>query len=112
MIKEQLTKSDIIDMELYDFFDLLARANINDVLVIKRALLDGKEAMLTLAEGHKNKMFDFKDKEFDQKIFDEEFTYTIQCFAMAMYLDKKVELCQRREYDLTPECFKKDVDKK
>ena len=56
-MEKQLTKSEIIDMELYDFFDLLARSNINDVLVIKRALEEGKEAMIKLAEEHKNKMF-------------------------------------------------------
>ena len=108
-MEKQLTKSEIIDMELYDFFDLLARSNINDVLVIKRALEEGKEAMIKLAEEHKNKMFNLE--EFDQKVFDNEFTYTIQCFAMALYIDKKIELCSRRKYDLTPDCFKKAVDK-
>ena len=56
-----------------------------------------------------DKMFNFD--EFDQKVFDNEFTYTIQCFAMALYIDKKIELCLRRKYDLTPDCFKKAVDK-
>ena len=75
----------------------------------KKALEEGKEAMLKLADEHKNKMFNFE--EFDQKVFDNEFTYTIQCFAMALYIDKKIELCLRRKYDLTPDCFKNVVDK-
>lgn len=110
MINEQYTKSDIIDMELYEFFDLLARANINEVLVIRQTLLSGKETMLKLAEEHNKKMFGFKEGEFDKSAFDEEFTYTIQCFAMALYLDKKINLCNRRKEDLTPKCFK-NIDK-
>lgn len=106
MIDKHLKKSDIIDMELYDFFDLLARANINEVLAIKSFLQDGRTEMLNLANTHKKEMFNFTAETFDAKKFDNELTYMVHCFAMAMYLDKKIELVSRREQDLTPDCFK------
>ncbi len=105
---KKLTTGDLVDMDIYDFFDLLAKSNINDVLVIKGILNKSKLEMIELANTYKSKMFDFTDKTFDSAKFDEAFTRTIHCFALAMYLDKKIEACIRREYDLTPKCFKKD----
>ena len=52
-------------------------------------------------------MFDFTSDSFDGAKFDEYFTHTIRCFALAMYIDKKITLCKRREEDLTPKVFKK-----
>ena len=106
MDKEKLTKADIIDMELYDFFDLLAKSNVSEVMTIRGILEEGKNEMLTLHNAYMKKMFDFTEETFNQTEFDEAFTRVQHCFAMAMYLDKKVDLCHRREYDLTPECFK------
>lgn len=105
--KEELTKADIIDMELYDFFDLLAKSNVNDVFVIKGVLENATREVLGLANQYKKEMFDFTEETFDNAKFDEKMTYMVHCFAMAMYLDKKVELCSRRIQDLTPDCFKK-----
>lgn len=101
-----MTKAEIIDMELYDFFELIAKSNINDVLVIKQTLLGARKEMLDLANAHKKEMFNFTEETFDNKKFDEELTYMVHCFALAMYVDKKAELCDRRIVDLTPECFK------
>lgn len=100
-----MTKAEIIDMELYEFFDLIAKSNINDMLVIKNTLLSARKEMINLANGHKKEMFNFTEKTFDNKKFDEELTYMVHCFALAMYIDKKVELCDRRITDLTPSCF-------
>lgn len=108
MDKKEMTKAEMLDLDLYDFFDLIAKSNISDVLIIKGVLEEGKQQMLTLANAHKKKMFDFDENTFDSKKFDEELTYMVQCFGMAMYLDKKIELCTRREDDLTPDCFKKE----
>lgn len=104
---DKVTKADIIDMGIYEFFDLIAKSNISDVLVIKQVLLNGRKEMLELANAHKKEMFNFTEETFDNKKFDEELTYMVHCFALAMYIDKKVELCLKRELDLTPECFKK-----
>lgn len=100
-----MTKAEIIDMELYDFFDLIAKSNINDMLTIKQTLLGARKEMISLANAHKKEMFNFTEKTFDNKKFDEELTYMVHCFALAMYIDKKVELCDRRITDLTPKCF-------
>ena len=106
MDNKTLTKADIIDMDLYDFFDLLAKSNVSEVMTIRGILEEGKNEMLKLHSAYMKKMFDFTEETFNQKEFDEAFTRVQHCFAMAMYLDKKVDLCHRREYDLTPECFK------
>lgn len=106
MDKTGLTKADIIDMDLYDFFELLAKSNVSEVMTIRGVLEDGKNEMLKLHNAYMKKMFDFTEETFSQKDFDENFTRVQHCFALAMYLDKKVELCHRREYDLTPDCFK------
>lgn len=100
-----MTKAEIIDMELYDFFELIAKSNINDMLIIKQTLLGARKEMIRLANAHKKEMFNFTEETFDNKKFDEELTYMVHCFALAMYIDKKVELCDRRITDLTPKCF-------
>lgn len=106
MDNKNLTKADIIDMDLYDFFELIAKANVSDVMTIRGVLEDGKNEMLTLHNLYMQRMFDFTGDNFDKTKFDDNFTRVQHCFALAMYLDKKVDLCHRREYDLTPECFK------
>ena len=106
MDNKTLTKADIIAMDMYDFFDLLAKSNVSEVMTIRGILEEGKNEMLKLHSAYMKKMFDFTEETFNQKEFDEAFTRVQHCFAMAMYLDKKVDLCHRREYDLTPECFK------
>lgn len=105
-MKDNYTKAEIIDMDLYDFFELIAKSGVSDVMVIKGVLEDGKLEMLKLANAHKHKMFDFTEETFDNELFDNELTHMTQCFALAMYLDKKEELCLRRISDLTPDCFK------
>lgn len=106
MDKDKLTKADIIDMELYEFFDLLAKSSISEVMTIRGVLEDGRNEMLKLHEAYMKQLFDFTEESFNQRNFDDNFTRVQHCFALAMYLDKKVELCRRREYDLTPDCFK------
>lgn len=106
MIDKKLTKAEIIDMELYEFFDLLAKATVSEVMTVKGILSEARGEMLSLANAHKKKMFDFNEKSFDGKQFDNELTYMVHCFALAMYLDKKITLCERRQQDLTPDCFK------
>ena len=110
MIEKKLTQAEIIDMELYEFFDLIAKANASEILTIKQTLISGKNEMLEFANSYKKKMFDFSEETFDPKVFDENLTRMVHCFALALYIDKKVTLCQRREIDLTPECFKNSVD--
>lgn len=100
-----MTKAEIIDMELYDFFELIAKSNINDMLIIKQTLLGARKEMIRLANAYKKEMFNFTEETFDNKKFDEKLTYMVHCFALAMYIDKKVELCDRRITDLTPKCF-------
>ena len=107
MIDKQYTRAEIVDMELYEFFDLIAKASISQVLVIKQSLEKSKIETLRIAEQYKKKMFDFTSNSFDGAKFDEYFTHTIRCFALAMYIDKKITLCKRREEDLTPKVFKK-----
>lgn len=109
--KEQHTKADIVDMELYEFFDLIARSNNSDVMTIRAVLQEAKGLMLECAEEHKKKMFAFDDKSFDGTQFDNELTYMVHCFALAMYIDKKITLCDRRIEDLVPEVFKKYQEK-
>lgn len=106
MDKEKLTKADIIDMELYDFFELLAKSTVSEVMTVRGVLEDGRNEMLQLHQGYMKQLFDFTEETFDQAKFDDNFTRVQHCFALAMYLDKKIELCHRREYDLTPDCFK------
>lgn len=106
MLDRNYTKAEIIDMELYDFFELIAKSSVSEMMVIRGTLEEGKIQMLELANAHKKKMFDFDKDTFNQETFDNELTYMVQCFAMAMYLDKKIELCARREDDLVPSCFK------
>lgn len=105
---EQITKAEIIDMDIYHFFDLIAKASISDVLAIKGTLIAGRAEMLKLVNAYKKEMFDFTEETFDQVKFDESFTRVLHCFALAMYLDKKIEACEFRELDLTPDCFKKE----
>ena len=106
---EQITKAEIIDMDIYHFFELLAKASISDVLAIKGTLIAGKAEMLELANVYKEEMFNFTEETFDPTTFDEKFTRVLHCFALALYLDKKIEACEYREVDLTPDCFKKDT---
>ena len=54
-------------------------------------------------------MFNFTEETFDPTTFDEKFTRVLHCFALALYLDKKIEACEYREIDLTPDCFKKET---
>ena len=42
MIEKKLTQAEIIDMELYEFFDLIAKANASEILTIKQTLISGK----------------------------------------------------------------------
>lgn len=107
MVDKQYTRAEIVDMELYEFFALIAKASISQVLVIKQSLEKSKIETLRIAEQYKKKMFEFTPDSFDGTKFDEYFTHTIRCFALAMYIDKKITLCKRREEDLTPKVFKK-----
>lgn len=109
MIDKQYTRAEIVDMELYEFFDLIAKASISQVLVIKHALEKSKEESLKVAEYSKNQMFAFKVDNFDGEAFDKFFTHAIRCFALAMYIDKKITLCERREQDLTPKVFRENA---
>lgn len=106
MDKEQLTKADIIDMELYEFFDLIAKSSISEVMTIRGVLSEGRTEMLELHNAYMKQMFDFTGENFDEQKFNDNFTRVQHCFALAMYLDKKIILCIKREYDLTPDCFK------
>lgn len=105
--KKQFTDAELADLELYDFFELIAKSNISDVLVIRSALEHCKVESLGLVDVYSKKCFDTEDKDYESEKFNEYLTKMMQCFAMAMYLDKKIELCQRRQEDLTPSCFKK-----
>lgn len=105
-MEKQYTDAGLVDLDLYDFFDLIAKSNITDVLVIKSALEKCKKEAMGLVNTYGKMLFGEKAEDITAEKFNELHTKMLQCFAVAMYIDKKIELCIRRQDDLTPTCFK------
>lgn len=107
MKQKQYTAAGLVDLELYDFFELIAKSSITDVLVIKGALEKCRKEAMDLVNTYGEMIFGEKaDPEMTNEKFYELHTKMLQSFAVAMYIDKKIELCIRRQDDLTPSCFK------
>ena len=42
----------------------------------------------------------------EKENYEVNLSMAIQCYAQALFIGEKIELCDKVSYDLTPECFK------
>jgi hypothetical protein len=97
-----MKEEDIVDLPLYDLFKFLAAKNAGEVLIIRGIFTKAQDAMLSSADKFLKKLSEESEKE----NYEVNLSMAIQCYAQALFIGEKIELCGKVSYDLTPECFK------
>lgn len=97
-----MKEEDIVDLPLYDLFKFLAAKNAGEVLIIRGIFTKAQDAMLSSADKFLKKLSEESEKE----NYEVNLSMAIQCYAQALFIGEKIELCDKVSYDLTPECFK------
>lgn len=99
MFFKNMTEEQVVDLPIYDLYKLLEEATASDVLVVRGILQNAKNLTEGLANKFTKRLIEHEGEN------DDNLTMVIQCYAQAMYIEKKLELCKKFSELKTPKCF-------